>query len=377
MNDRKAERPNLERAFFSRPSWIPSTPINPKGIDVFLERYTYRLMAVAAILAIAAYYAPEALAYKSHFNDPGVNSATRVNWTLFVVVLYVVSTVMIYWFATFRAKRDRLLTICLIKDFPNEETSIHEGMDQHHGLIRLAILSALVSGSIIGGAAYVQDSSLWWKAPQLHIPLVFIHLCGVFFLAGYFLLRTLAVNRIMRMALEKDQPPSVPLRKYDQSDLYSQLGYHYLLVSSFALFSATYLFLVWMGLQFEAGGITPSFGFSSAITWTVGPGYFLLVFALVFKPIWIQRGLLQEWNKKRLDSLAEKIDKIVETKNVGSPAELERLATYKVAYDALESSFPAWPLHPNQARVVVAIPTTVFFPIVGLVLRSGITEFFG
>ncbi|MCH7737953.1 MAG: hypothetical protein IH872_11210 [Chloroflexi bacterium] len=321
-------------------------------------------------MAVASFYGPEALAYQAHINDPGIKTATRVNWTLFVVSLYVVGTIGFYLFATFRAKRDRLLTVCLIREFPNSKVLIEKGMDHHNGIFRLAILSAIVSGSIIGGAAFVQDSSLWWSAPQLHIPLVFTQMCGVFFVAGYFLLRSLAVNRIMRLTFEDESPPSIPLRKQDESDLYSQLGYHYLMMSSFALFSAVYLFLVWLGLQLESGVITPTFGFASAITWTVGPFYLALVFGLVFRPILNQRRLLQEWNKKRLGPLAEKIDQIVSTESDYDSSNLARLATYKVAYDVLESAFPAWPLHPNQARFVLATTTGLIFPFLGVLMRS-------
>ena len=321
-------------------------------------------------MAIAAFYGPEALAYKSHIDDTGIKTATKVNWSLLVVAVYVAGTTGTYCFATFRAKRDRLLTECLKKNFPNSKAPIQEVLEHHHGLLRLSILSALVSGSIIGGAAFMQESNLWWRAPQLHVPLAFFHLSGVFFVAGYFLLRGLAVNRAMKLTFEYEWPPSIPFQKNDESDMYSQLGYHYLMMSSFALFSAVYLFSVWLGLQLESGGITPSFGFASAITWTAAPVYFMLVYGLVFRPMLTQRRPLQEWNKKRLNSLAEKIDLIVGTKSGYNPSDLERLATYKVAYDALKSSFPEWPLHPNQGRIIVVTTTGLLFPFVGVVMRS-------
>jgi|GEM_PF-1655304 hypothetical protein len=370
MNDRTASKSNLERAFFSRPRWMPALQLYPSKIDAFLQRFKGRLIVVAGILAVASFYGPEALAYQAHIDDPGIKTATRLNWTLFVVALYVVGTIGFYLFATFRAKRDWLFTECLIREFPNSKAMIEEGMDHHNGIFRLALLSLLVSGLIIGGAALVQDSSLWWSAPQLHIPLVFIQMCGVFFVAGYFLLRSLAVNRITRLTFENESPPSIPLRKQDESDLYSQLGYHYLMMSGFALFAAVYLFLVWLGLQLESGDITPTFGFASAITWTVGPFYLMLVFALVFRPILDQRNLLLEWNRKRLGSLAEKIDQLVSTEREFDSSNLEQLATYKVAYDVLESSFPAWPLHPNQARVVIATTTGLILPFLGVLMRS-------
>lgn len=380
MTDRPAKQPIrdnvLEWMFFSRPSRVPSNPIDSQKLDVYLERSRYWLIVGAIFFGLAAFYGPEFLAYKSHINEPGIHTATKFSWTLFLVAVFMVGTAVAYWIAIFRAKRNRLLAECLILNFPDSEAWIKDVLERHHGLLRLAILAAIVSGSIVVGAAFVQKSSLWWDAPLLHAPLGFTHLTGVFFFAGYFLLRSLAVNRIMRFLLENEIPPSVQLHKYDESDLYTQLGHHYLMMTSFALFAATYLAVVWVGLQLESGEFTASFGFASAITLTVAPGYFVLTYLLVFRPMLRQRRLLDDWKKRRLRSLGEKIDQLIGRKRDYNSSELSQLATYKIAYDALESSFPTWPMHPNQARIVLGIPTTVLFPIFGLIVRAAAAQLF-
>jgi hypothetical protein len=134
---------------------------------------------------------------------------------MFSVIVFFFGTIITYLFAFYRVRLNIQLVNRLHSDFPQMVSSIDDVMERHCGIFRIVLLSVAVSASIVVGAGLVQDSSLWWDAPLVHIPLGFVHLATVFFVAAYFLLRSLAVNKAMRLALEGSDPPPIAWSRVD------------------------------------------------------------------------------------------------------------------------------------------------------------------
>ena len=360
----------LEGGFLSRPFSIPTLPINPRQVDDFFIRHSLVICVAATIMALVTFYGPELVAYQSHFNDPEIHSALRLGWTMFNVWLFAIATFITYWFAASRARLDRKLATQFLRLFPDMSPPADELLNQHRGILRFALLSLTVSGAIVLGAGLVQGSTMWWQVPLLHAPLGVLHLTTVFFVAGYFLLRSLAVNKVFTLALETSDPPPIPWQRLADRDIYSQIGTHYILLSAFGMFAALYLTLAWIGIQSESGGLRPEFNYAASLIWSVIPGYIFLVLGLVFAPIFLQHKLLSKKNHDRINPLAVEINRLIHERDYYHSTSMDRLTTYKFVFDTLSSSYPDWPVHPRQIKVIIATTTGLLFPLIGNLMRT-------
>ena len=265
--------------------------------------------------------------------------------TMALAILWIVTATLVWLFLGLRLNWDRRMAILLKRACRSNRSRIETLTKSDRGAGRVIGLAGILAVSVTATTAIFANSTVWWQRPFAHVPLALIYLFGVFFAAGFFLLRTLVLNQVVLDCFHKSPPPD----RVKNQALYDGIARQHLISACFALFAILYVY-AWTALvvlqNTESRELSLVWGLVS-LTLAVP-----FVWWLVVRPIWSQHETLSGWRQSRLERLnkrrAELLREIIEKGEDAGAADMQ------FAYDFAHSSFPVWSL-PSERLITFLV----------------------